>query len=591
MSSVSYKLHELIYPPQTPLPDSTRDSFLGGVRLRDVPESIDEFYRLLFADFRRRWGWLDWFGFSPAHIFPKERFISHSEFLEAFTKRSTSFDDLKDKYPVYRLASLNNHSQQDNFIRSYETKGLDGYFHFMSRKNPAMFKVFHEWHKAYIPQKERGRHTYIIGKSGCGKSELMKNLIIQDIAKKDCCVIVIAPDGDMCSEIARQKSLDKERLVYVDCSFTPATPVINPIELIQNKHDHLAVQNQSQIIRDALVQMFKLNEQPLTSQMQSLVQPCLDIIIKRGGTLYDMQKIVDDEADNEELLTLARQHPKHGYQFQSRFDRANLRESKNGIYQKLQEILNLSSVADFFCGTTTINLPEAIEQKKVIVFNLSKGHLGRFGSLYIGRMVISILQNLIFERAKVEKADRVPVCLYIDEFQDFINKSMDEIFRQGRKYGVDLTVATQTVGQGMDSEMANSVLSNTNIKFAGQNDYKNTRTMSNETGAELEVLQKLQRGEFLSRISNGRAFVLSSSTAYLDTKTCISNEEWDKVIQDQMKKYYTERPDPVTPPPPPPPKKDKQVQRPDPQSRNRDKVKPKPPKEDGEGEIFTPLYE
>jgi hypothetical protein len=166
-------------------------------------------------------------------------------------------------------------------------------------------------------------------------------------------------------------------------------------------------------------------------------------------------------------------------------------------------------------------------------------------------MIISILQNIIFQRVKLEKKDRTPISLYIDEFQDFINKSIEEIFRQGRKYGVDLTVATQTVGQGMDIDMTTSVLSNTNIKFAGQNDYKNTRTMSNETGTELEVLQKLQRGEFLTRVSNGRAFVLSCNTAYLDTNTCINNKEWEEVLDNQIKKYYTKRPDFFTPPPPP----------------------------------------
>jgi hypothetical protein len=203
----------------------------------------------------------------------------------------------------------------------------------------------------------------------------MKNLIIQDILNNNSSVIVIAPDGDMCNEIARQKGLDKERLIYIDCSITAFTPIINPIELILNKEDHLSVQNQAQIIKDALVQMCNLNGQPLTNQMQSLVQPCLDIIIAKGGTLYDMQKIIDDVADNAELVDLGKQHPKHGYLFQNRFDRSNLRESKNGIYQKLQEILNLSSVSDFFCGTTTIDLPNEIEQKKVIIFNLSKGHL------------------------------------------------------------------------------------------------------------------------------------------------------------------------------------------------------------------------
>lgn len=580
MQSVFYKLHELIYPPKTPFPDQAKDTFLGGVRLRDVPGSIDDFYRLLFADFRRRWGWLDWFKISPSHILPKNRFVSYSEFMEAFTKRSTAFDNLKEKYPIYRLANLNTHTQQDDFIRSYETKGLDGYFYFMGKKNPRMFQIFHQWHRAYIPAKEKGRHTYIIGKAGSGKSELMKNLIIQDIKKNDSCVIVLEPSGDLSIELARQKDLDRDRLIYIDCSITPATPVINPIELIQDTTDHLLVQTQAQIIRDTLVQMCNLNGQPLTAQMQSVLQPCLDVVVENGGSLYDIQRFVDETTDNSDLVELGKQHPKHGYFFQQRFDRKNLNESKNGIYQKLQQILGLSSVSDFFCGKTTIDLPAAIEQNKVIIFNLSKGHLGTFGSLYIGRMVIAILQNLIFQRAKIEKSARTPIRLYIDEFHDYITKSMEEIFVQGRKYKVDLTVATQTAGQGMDTQMAHAVLSNTNVKFAGQNDYRNTKTMSNETGTELEVLNKLQVGEFLTRISNGQAFVLTSSTEHLDDKTCISPEEWEKVLEEQISRYYIPRENLVPPAPP------------GLITNKTQATRATTPKQSGkDDEIFTPLYE
>jgi hypothetical protein len=162
MKNVLYKLHELIYPPKTPLIDESKDSFLGLVRLRDVPESIDDFYRLIFASFRHKWGWLERIGLSPSKILPKRRFVSFSEFKEAFTKRSSSFIELREKYPIYRLANLGNHTQQDDFIRAYEIKGLDGYFYLMGKKNKKMFQLFNDWHKAYLPYNERGRHTYII---------------------------------------------------------------------------------------------------------------------------------------------------------------------------------------------------------------------------------------------------------------------------------------------------------------------------------------------------------------------------------------------------------------------------------------------
>jgi len=132
--------------------------------------------------------------------------------------------------------------------------------------------------------------------------------------------------------------------------------------------------------------------------------------------------------------------------------------SRQGIYQKLQNLLNFSVFTDFFCGDSTIDIKQVIDEKKVIVFNLSKGRLGDFSSSYIGMMIVAIIQNLIFHRAGINAELRTPTRIYIDEFQDFVNKSSEEIFVQGRKYNVGLTVASQIVGQKMTTEMTKIVL-------------------------------------------------------------------------------------------------------------------------------------
>ncbi len=73
-------------------------------------------------------------------------------------------------------------------------------------------------------------------------------------------------------------------------------------------------------------------------------------------------------------------------------------------------------------------------------------------------MIVAIIQNLIFHRAGINAELRTPTRIYIDEFQDFVNKSSEEIFVQGRKYNVGLTVASQIVGQKMTTEMTKIVL-------------------------------------------------------------------------------------------------------------------------------------
>ena len=149
---------------------------------------------------------------------------------------------------------------------------------------------------------------------------------------------------------------------------------------------------------------------------------------------------------------------KHGDFFRYKFKETNLVVSRQGIYQKLLNLLNFSVFSDFFCGNSTIDIKRAIDEKKVILFNLSKGKLGDYSSCYIGMMMVAIIQNLIFHRANIRSELRMPVRIYIDEFQDFVTESSEQIFVQGRKYNVGLTVASQIVGQKMTTEMTRIVL-------------------------------------------------------------------------------------------------------------------------------------
>lgn len=81
-----------------------------------------------------------------------------------------------------------------------------------------------------------------------------------------------------------------------------------------------------------------------------------------------------------------------------------------------------------------------------------------------GRFILTTLLNLTLARADIPEERRVPCHFYVDEFHNFISDSFQEVFSEGRKYKVYLTVATQVIGQGMTTEMQKNILGNTNIK-------------------------------------------------------------------------------------------------------------------------------
>ena len=224
-----------------------------------------------------------------------------------------------------------------------------------------------------------------------------------------------------------------------------------------------------------------------------------------------------------------------------KFNESSLAISRQGIYQKLMNLLNFSVFSDFFCGKTTIDIKHAIDEKKVILFNLSKGKLGEYSSSYIGMMMVAIIQNLIFHRANIPVEQRVPLRIYIDEFQDFVSESSEQIFVQGRKYHVGLAVASQIVGQKMTAEMTKIVLGNTDVKFIGVNGYQSLSVMSRETYTEIEELNKLSVGRFFCKIFTGQSFVLEVPKDHLDTSTCIGVIHWEELFQEQQDKFYAKR--------------------------------------------------
>lgn len=573
------KLQTLIYPSGTKHLDEKNSIYLGTTRLRDVPGQVDEFFRLWFIRFNNLTKWFFFLRDFIESWWRNHRFISFLEYQDVYKdKMVKDGTEIQKRYPVYKMLGIASESHRQRFVNSYPNR-LDGYFHLMKTKNADLWNIFNSRHTVRLPFGESEKHTYVLGGTGSGKSELLKHLILQDIGKGEKCVIVIEPNGDLSEQIVRQQGIPQERLIYIDCSLPPRTPSLNPFELVDSLHG-LELEKQSQIIRVALQQIFQGDGQPLTLQMQSILEPCLEIVAQQKGTLKDLQRFMLAGV-NEDLLEAGKASPKHGDFFQRKFNDANINPSRQGIYQKLMNLLNMTTFTDFFCGKTTIDLEKAVAEKKIIIFNLSKGKLGDLASSYIGRMLTAIIQNIIFQRANIREENRTPVSLYIDEFQDFINESAEQMFVQGRKYKVSLTVASQVIGQKMTTEMTRIVLGNTNVKFVGMNGYETLRVMSKETYTEIEELKTLSVGEFFCRIGNGEGFILKVPEKHLKWKTCISEMDWEIHLNNQVQKYYKVRPEhkssiPATPTLPHPKDHERKEKR---QDNNRNKGNKQAPKE------------
>jgi molybdopterin converting factor small subunit len=386
-----------------------------------------------------------------------------------------------------------------------------------------------------VADKAREAHTYIIGASKSGKSELIKDLIFTDFQRGNKSVILIEPHGDLAEQVAKLKDKDNKNLVYIDFTLDPEkTPVLNPFDISDRSSENIEIQAQ------ALIDAFEdILGAEFSTQMEELLGATIRTLMQTGkGDFWELRRFMDDE-NNSDLVTAgkASPNPKDRLFFNDgSFNQQSYKPTKNSLKSKIGTYLGYAVFRNFTTGKSTIDLKKLTDGKKWIIFNLSKGNIGKKVSPILGRFVIASLQNIILQRAKT--THRTPVYLYIDEFQNYTSETIEEIFSESRKYGFHLTVAHQNTGQLL-GKMKDLIFSNTSVKIVGRNDTEQLKKLSNQILTEFEELDKLTTGNFYMRVEKNEAQKIKVGTKLIDNKYSMTPQEWEQVKAEQLDEFYT----------------------------------------------------
>ena len=285
----------------------------------------------------------------------------------------------------------------------------------------------------YVPLK--GRHLYIIGMTGAGKSTLQKNLIQQKI-DADECVVVIDPHGDLsedvCALVPQSRTHD---LIYFKPSDLQSPVPFNPLHGIA-KDDHSKVAEQ---IVSAFVEIY--GGQAVGDRSQEVLRNSILAVLETPNpSLLVVVKLLNDP-DFLVKITANLSNPMARNYWSRRFasyDEKRRMEVTDPIQNKLDAMLSHPAFINALSQNGTISLTRAIEDKKIIVLNLSD--LGESAFLF-GALFITTLW------ATVKTGERKPCSLFIDEFQHFTTKSIAAILSEARKFNLELFISHQYWGQ------------------------------------------------------------------------------------------------------------------------------------------------
>lgn len=483
-----------------------------------------------------------------------ERFVTFEEYKMLFDVRVPEdvskklLHNLFLRYPVFVLADIHNETQRQKVIADY-TEDLEGYLLFMKEKNETLWTFFNQWNNLRFPLSELDKHLYMVGMTGCGKTEIFKALIIRYVIEGNIGGLVIDLDGDFAQQVAMFKEnaeqKHRDRLIYIYPFLDKdLTPVINPFDLPNKKqffnevmYTEVLEQRASQI-QQALVQIFKDFEGSFTDKMEGFLYPAICVtLLNENGDLNELLRLFDEER-NHDLIALGKKSPNstHRQRFESGFTMP--KETRDGIKNRLSQMLDRGSFRNLVSGKSTIDLKSEIEAGKLIIFHIPK-RIGIKESMYFGKFVFAIVASAMFERSEMPEHARKPFFVFVDEFQNIVNDDFKVFLNQARKFKGSLNLASQTIGQEMTTMVKQAVGGNTFIKIGGQsNDPKTIDELANYFATKSTEVEKIPKHIFKVRVGKCMPFIFHPTTTYLNTKHSMDADSWKLVKEEQLSKYY-----------------------------------------------------
>jgi hypothetical protein len=296
-----------------------------------------------------------------------------------------------------------------------------------------------------LPSTLRDRHCYIIGKSGSGKTNLIRNMVFQDLADGGG-IGMIAPEQELITEeimpYVPENRIDD--VVYFNPSDTLSPIPFNPLFLADGEDIDLKVDDNLTIFKRLMGETQARMDEILRQSLYALME-------RRDATLLDIEKLLSrtDDTFRQEIIRTSDDEQTR-YFFESTYP-SFPKDAHLPITTRINRLVRPKMVRTLLCQPgQCFNFRNAMDEGKILLFNLSDGLIGQQTAELLGQLIVSKLQLAAMSRMDIPKAARRPFYLYMDEFQTFtgVNEtSYEKMLSRARKYELCLILAHQQSGQ------------------------------------------------------------------------------------------------------------------------------------------------
>ncbi|MCL4383845.1 type IV secretion system DNA-binding domain-containing protein [Patescibacteria group bacterium] len=404
---------------------------------------------------------------------------------------------------------------------------------------------------------DRRRHTYIIGKSGTGKTTLIANMAIDDI-RKGKGVAIIDPHGDLCNTILDYIPSSR---INDCCYFNPADPdYVYPLNVLEATND-----SQRELVASGVISIFKklYGQVSWGPRLEHILRNAvLTLVNTPDSNMVHIIEILTNKHFREKIVANLQNQTLKNFWLNEyeRMDAKFQNEAIAPILNKVGQFIASTNIRNTVAhAKSKVNIQSIMDQKKILIADLSTGKLGEDNSALLGAMLITQIQLSAMNRIYQAQSDRSDFYLYVDEFQNFATEAFIKILSEARKFKLNLIVANQYMAQ-LDRTIQDAILGNVGSIMSFVVGSSDAFILQKEFGVNFpaEDLVKIGRYQIICKLSIDSDTTtpfyattlppLNCKNQHRDTVIRVSQERWGK------RKYPNPQSPPhATPPVPAPP--------------------------------------
>ncbi len=316
----------------------------------------------------------------------------------------------------------------------------------------------------YITEEDRLRHFYIIGQTGTGKTNLMKNMIAQDI-ESGAGVCFIDPHGtdiaDVLSAIPKEREQD---VIYFDPSNLDRVIGLNMLEYDETKPE------QKTFVVNELFSIFQKlyggNPESMGPMFEQYFRNATLLVMEdpeSGNTLMDISRVMSDSRYRRMKLERAN-NPVVTQFWREIATKAGGEAALENIVPYIVSKFDVFTANDYMRPIigqqkSAFNFRQIMDERKILLVNLSKGRLGEINANLIGMIMVGKILMAALSRVDDPTQAFPNFYLHMDEFQNVSTNSISAILSEARKYKLGLTIAHQFIAQ-LDQKIKDAVFGN-----------------------------------------------------------------------------------------------------------------------------------